>query len=101
MKMDNNLVSRLEALARITLSPDSAARIASQLDSIVSYIDRIAEVDTSDVPPAPGTLDDDRGLLRNDEVKPGLSLRDALEQAPDASRNFFRAPRVIGGKEDR
>ena len=37
---------------------------------------------------------------RADEVTPGLARDVVLEQAPDATKEFFRVPRVIGRGEE-
>ncbi len=95
MKLNKNLVERLEILARIELSSDSIHKITSQLETIVSYVDQLAEVDTTGVQPADRIPPGVRGPLRKDDVRPGISQQDALAQAPDAAEDFFRVPRVI------
>jgi aspartyl-tRNA(Asn)/glutamyl-tRNA(Gln) amidotransferase subunit C len=100
MKVDKKLITRLEALARIELSPDSINRITSQLETIVAYIDQLAEVDTSGIQPAHFILHESKASLREDKMQSGISKRDGLEQAPDATEDFFRVPRVIQREDD-
>ena len=80
------------------------------LNSILDYVDRLNELDTSDVPPM-AQVSDRYGV---DEVEAGkraicireprrcrgrtaqvAAAREALANAPDADEDFFRVPKVI------
>jgi aspartyl-tRNA(Asn)/glutamyl-tRNA(Gln) amidotransferase subunit C len=101
MPLNKNLISRLEALARITLPPESKDKIASQLKTIICYIDQLAELDTTGIRPADGIRDGGRGSLRADLAVKNVTGRDILAQAPDAEGDFFRVPRVLDREEGR
>ena len=80
------------------------------LNSILDYIDRLNELDTSDVPPMAQVsdrygVDDARqgserfAYANRDDILEGLRKSlphdEALANAPDADEDFFRVPKVI------
>jgi aspartyl-tRNA(Asn)/glutamyl-tRNA(Gln) amidotransferase subunit C len=65
------------------------------LNSILGYIDRLNELDTTNVPPMAQTEFQAAGALRVDELRPCLSHEAALANAPDTDGKFFKVPRVI------
>lgn len=101
MKLDKNLVARLKTLARMELSSESHAKIISQLEATISYIDQLAQVDTSGVRPANLYPPDGKITLRKDHTEPGLKQQETLGKAPDVSGRFFRVPKVIDREDER
>lgn len=102
-KIDRNVIAHLEKLARIKLSPDEVEMITGQLDRIVAMVESLQAVDVTGVEPTRGMAHDpsrEGEHARADEVTPGLSREVVLGQAPDATEEFFRVPRVIGRDEE-
>jgi aspartyl-tRNA(Asn)/glutamyl-tRNA(Gln) amidotransferase subunit C len=65
---------------------------------IVSYIEQLNEVDTSNVEPALGGLTPEgerTDSSREDLVTPSLGQKTALAEAPDAAAGHFRVPKVL------
>jgi aspartyl-tRNA(Asn)/glutamyl-tRNA(Gln) amidotransferase subunit C len=76
--------------------------MARDLTSILDYIDRLNELDTTDVPPMAQSLtsSSDRSerptkAWREDELRPCLPREDALKNAPETDGSFFKVPKVI------
>ncbi len=92
--IDPQQVQRLAKLARLDLSDDERARYAGQLDTILRYVEQLAQVDTSDCDPLahPLPLTD---VLRGDVPAPGLDQQDALANAPARHQGFFKVPTVL------
>jgi aspartyl-tRNA(Asn)/glutamyl-tRNA(Gln) amidotransferase subunit C len=75
------------------------------MNSILGYIDRLNELDTSKVEPMAqvagcyGERKDDAGgfafAMRSDEPRPCLPRADALRNAPVSDGTFFKVPKVI------
>jgi aspartyl-tRNA(Asn)/glutamyl-tRNA(Gln) amidotransferase subunit C len=90
-------VERIAALALIELTEDEKPLFARQLADILHYAEQVQAVDTTGVPPMAhvGSARSER----DDEPRPGLSVEQALANAPDAAADagLFRVPRVIGG----
>jgi aspartyl-tRNA(Asn)/glutamyl-tRNA(Gln) amidotransferase subunit C len=103
MKISREDVARVAELAHLGLSPEEIDTYREQLDAILSYVDKLKELDTSNVEPmaqvlhaaasADGT--DQHPELREDVLLPCDVAGSVLAQAPDAQSPFFRVPRVI------
>ena len=103
MKITREDVLRVAELAHLELSEAEIEMFSRQLDSILTYVDKLNELDTSNVEPmaqvAPPTGSGQGARagtpLREDELAPCDIIGDVLAGAPDASPPYFRVPRVI------
>ena len=110
MKVTEQDVAYVADLANLELTPEERTGMLRDLNSILDYVDRLSELDTSDVPPM-AQVSDRYGV---DEAKQGsdrftyatredlveglrksLPHSEALANAPDADEDFFRVPKVI------
>lgn len=84
-------------LANLKLSPDEIGKLAHDLGSIVTYIEKLNQLDTKDVEPMAQVLfdADETATLREDVVRPTISNAVALANAPSAGAGYFKVPRVI------
>jgi aspartyl-tRNA(Asn)/glutamyl-tRNA(Gln) amidotransferase subunit C len=94
MALTRDEVLKVGRLGRIHLSDDEVERIASQLSSILEYVDKLRELDTRGVEPQTHALPL-KNVLRPDEPRPGLTAEQALANAPQSDGDFFRVPRVL------
>ena len=92
-------VRHVAKLARLALSDEKLARLTPQLESILHYIDKLAQVETSGVAPMAHALPL-HNVLREDVARSGLPLDNVLQNAPETDGPFFKVPKVIGGEED-
>ena len=102
-KINRDVVAHLEKLARITLAPDEVEMITGQLDRIVAMVESLQKVDVTGVEPTLGMSHGKAAEgehVRADEVTPGLDRAVVLGQAPDATKEFFRVPRVLRGDDE-
>jgi aspartyl-tRNA(Asn)/glutamyl-tRNA(Gln) amidotransferase subunit C len=104
MRITDADVTYVANLANLELTDDERCRMVKDLDSILTYIDRLNELETSDVPPMAQvfaqsgvTPPDARntGALREDSVEPCLKHQEAMQNAPNSDGQFFRVPKVI------
>lgn len=88
---------RIAELARLELTADERQRLGRELAAILTYVEQIGDIDTTDIAPT-SHVQLDRPELRADEPRPSLARAEALRNAPDASRSagLFRVPKVIG-----
>ena len=102
-RIDRDVIAHLEKLSRIKLSPDEVEAITGQLDRIVAMVESLQAVDVSGVEPTRGMSHEkaaENEHARDDVVTPCLDRQTVLEQAPDATKEFFRVPRVINTGEE-
>jgi aspartyl-tRNA(Asn)/glutamyl-tRNA(Gln) amidotransferase subunit C len=96
MKVTEKEVSHVADLANLELTEQERTRLAKDLNSILEYIDRLNELDTSNVPPMAQVAGGASGnAMRADELRESLPQEAALQNAPDASDGFFKVPKVI------
>jgi aspartyl-tRNA(Asn)/glutamyl-tRNA(Gln) amidotransferase subunit C len=92
-------VKHVATLARLALSDAQTAKLAGQLESILEYVNKIAQVDVSNVEPMAHALPV-HNVFREDIIEPSLPVELVLANAPDTDPPFFKVPKVIGGEED-
>lgn len=81
-------------LARINLTPEEKEKLSSQLDSIIGYVEKLEELDTSNVEPTahPHPV---YNVWQEDEVKSELPVEEALRNAPAQRDNMIIVPKVV------
>lgn len=103
MNITREDVLRVAELAHLGLSAEEVEIYRGQLDRILSYVDKLKELDISNVEPmaqvifvtaTPGESES-HPELREDVVQPCIVSDPILASAPDAAKPFFRVPRVI------
>ena len=87
-------VRRIASLSRLRFSEEKEEELAEQMSSILDYMEKLNELDTSGVPPMSHVLDL-KNVYREDEVETRISREEALSNAPDADSTYFRVPKVI------
>ena len=97
MKFTEKEVRYVADLANLRLTPDEIHRMAHDLGGIVTYIEKLNELDTRNVQPMAQVLfeADETVTLREDVVRPTIPNDVALENAPTAGAGYFKVPRVI------
>ena len=94
MKIDKKTVEQVAEWAWLYLSEDEKQELMEELNHILTYVDKVAELDTDNVPPTP-LLTPDHNVFRQDEVCESLSVQEALKNAPDHDEQFYIVPRII------
>lgn len=94
MKITPEEVTYVARLARLELSPAEVEKTTAQLDRILSYVEKLNELDTTGVPATTHALAV-RNVFRGDEVKPSLPQAEALANGPFQNGEAFVVPRVI------
>ncbi|MCB0352355.1 MAG: Asp-tRNA(Asn)/Glu-tRNA(Gln) amidotransferase subunit GatC [Bdellovibrionales bacterium] len=87
-------VENLATLSRLLLSSEEKAALTQEVDAILTYVEKLNELDTSNVDPA-RQVHGVKNVYRKDRLK-ASQLRDRLlELAPDREGDFIRVPLVI------
>jgi aspartyl-tRNA(Asn)/glutamyl-tRNA(Gln) amidotransferase subunit C len=95
MKVTNEVVGYVADLANLELTAEERQRMVRDLNSILDYIDRLNELDTTNVSPMAQTILQTADVTREDVLRPCLEHDAALQNAPQSDGNFFKVPRVI------
>ena len=97
MRITEEQVRYVAALANLKLTDAEAARLRADLDGILEHIDRLKEIDTTGVEPMAQVLfaEGDSDVLRADVPVPPLGNELALANAPQAGAGYFKVPKVI------
>ena len=91
-------VEKVAQLAHMEITPEELKIFAPQMADIVSYVEQLKEVATSNVPPALGGFTPEGEATessRDDIPAPSLGQKKALAEAPDAAAGHFRVPKVL------
>jgi aspartyl-tRNA(Asn)/glutamyl-tRNA(Gln) amidotransferase subunit C len=94
MKITPEEVRYVAKLARLSLSEAEVAETTLQLDRILSYVEKLDELDTSSVLPSTHALAVSNAF-REDELRQSLSQQEALANGPLQNGEAFVVPRVI------
>lgn len=94
MKITQKELEHVTHLARLTLSDQELDTIRGQLDNILSYIDKLGELDTSGIEPTTHVFSVNNAF-REDVVTESLSRKDSLANAPLQSKDSFQVPKII------
>ena len=87
-------VAYVARLARIDLSAEETALFQAQLARVLEHAARLREVNVEGIEPAAHTFPI-FDVLREDEVRPGLTQEEALRNAPRAADDLFIVPKVV------
>ena len=86
-------VEHVARLARLELNDDELERMREQLNAILGYIDKLRELDVTNVEPTSHAVPL-VNVMREDEVAPCLPQDQMLANAPDRVGELFRVPRI-------
>ncbi len=93
MTIDEQLILKLEKLAKLRLAEPERPRLAADLTKILGMVDKLRELDTEGVEPL-RYMTEMPAQPREDFVKNQLSRQSALENAPDTDGEFFKVPKM-------
>jgi aspartyl-tRNA(Asn)/glutamyl-tRNA(Gln) amidotransferase subunit C len=89
-------VLHVARLARLELSEPELERMREQLNSILTYIDRLKELDVTGVEPTSHAVPM-VNVMRDDVVVPSFPRDEMLANAPDRVGELVRVPRILEG----
>jgi aspartyl-tRNA(Asn)/glutamyl-tRNA(Gln) amidotransferase subunit C len=81
-------------LARLSLTPDEEKKLATQLGSILGYIEKLRELDVTAVEPTAHAVPM-VNVTRADALCPSLPHDDALRNAPATANGLFIVPKIV------
>lgn len=94
MTLQRDDVAKIARLSRIAMSDDELDRFSEQLSRIVTYFDKLNELDTTNVEPLSHALPV-ANVFRDDQPAASLPPEVAVANAPQRSGTSFKVPRVL------
>lgn len=81
-------------LARLNLSETEQQKLGEQLRGILTYVEKLSEVDVSGVEPTAHAVPL-TNVVRPDVAQPSLTNAEALRNAPAKANGLFIVPKIV------
>ena len=93
MKVDKKLVNKVARLANLEFDEAGKEKMVSDMDKIISFIDKLEELDTENEPLV--YISEETNVLRADKVGEHITKEEALKNAPKKDSDYFKVPKVL------
>jgi aspartyl-tRNA(Asn)/glutamyl-tRNA(Gln) amidotransferase subunit C len=87
-------IDRIANLARLALTPEEKIKFAAQLVDVLANIEKLSQVDVTGVEPTAHAFPV-YNVWADDIAQPGLSVEDALRNAPAQRDHMVVVPKVV------
>ena len=94
MEVTDLLIDNLAKLSHLSFSEQEKKEIRADLQEMISFIEKLKEVNTDGVAPLLH-MSSNVNMLREDVVQGSVSREEALKNAPETDGTFFKVPKVI------
>ena len=94
MEVNDALIDNLSHLARLEFSATEKEAIKSDLQRMIAFVEKLAQLDTTGVEPLLH-MSPETDVLRDDEPGGSLTREEALSIAPATDGVYFEVPKVI------
>jgi len=81
-------------LAKLRLSEKEIEKFRQQLSSILNYVDQLKELDTKKIEPT-SQVTGLENVFREDKVLPSMSQEEALSNAKETYKGFFKVKAIF------
>jgi aspartyl-tRNA(Asn)/glutamyl-tRNA(Gln) amidotransferase subunit C len=94
MKITEEIVDHIAHLARLEFEGAEKEAIRNDLENIITFMDRLNELDTNGIEPLI-FMSDEVNRLRDDVALVSITQKEALQNAPKKDSDYFRIPKVL------
>ena len=94
MQVDEKLIDKIAALAKLEFDKDSKIKMISDMKKIISFVDKLNELDTENVEPLV-YITEETNVLRDDSIGEHVEKKEALKNAPEKDSDYFKVPKVV------
>ena len=95
MKISLQEVEHVARLARLKLTDEQSETFVGQLSDVLTYFDKLNELDTADVSPMSHAVQL-ADVFRRDCAEGSIGRDEALANAPAQQDGLFKVPKVLG-----
>jgi len=93
-KITKETIEYLSDLAKLSLTEEEKARVESDMNQLLEYVEMLQEIDTRDVKPLLQVLEYEN-VFREDEITNLSGDKQTLKNAPSTKEGLFVVPRTI------
>jgi aspartyl-tRNA(Asn)/glutamyl-tRNA(Gln) amidotransferase subunit C len=94
MKITLQEVEHVAKLGRLELTEQEKTNLTDQLSNILTYVEKLNELDTKGVSPTSHVLDISN-VMRDDVPRESLAQEKALSNAPEKAAGHYKVPKII------
>ena len=94
MPIDKNQVKKVAKLSRISLDNKQIDSLSKDLDSIITFVEKLNELDTDKIKTL-NSVTNKKLETRNDIVDDGKIKKEILKNSPEKNEDFFIVPKVV------
>ena len=94
MEINDALLDKLAMLSRLHFNEAEKSAIKSDMEKMISFVDKLNELDTTGVKPLMH-ISTNENILRDDIVNLECTREEALINASLKDKQFFKVPKVI------
>ena len=94
MKITDETVDHIAHLSRLEFEGEKRDAIKADLERIISFMDKLQEVDTENVEPLI-FMSNEINRLRDDVPADTITQVEALKNGPKTDSDYFRIPKVL------
>ena len=94
IKVTQELVNSLADLAKLNFNNQESEQIKSDLEKMLEFVNTISQINTDGVEPLV-YINEEKSLLRNDEINNELTQNESLKNAPSKDSDYFKDPTVL------
>jgi len=87
-------IEQVASLSRISLTDEEKDIFREQLTDILSYIEKLNELDTDDVQPM-AYATSLRNVFREDKQESSFARQEILKLSPSSTNGFFKVPKIL------
>ena len=92
--LDKKTVKKVATLARIEMTDEDLDKMAPKIESIISWVEQLEEVDTANVEPL-SSVANITLPLRKDIVNDGACADKVLKNAPETTQGYFVVSKIV------
>jgi aspartyl-tRNA(Asn)/glutamyl-tRNA(Gln) amidotransferase subunit C len=95
-KIDKKEVEHIAKLARLSLTEKEIEKYQKELSQILEYIEKLKEVDVSNVEPTFHPLKVKNVMRKDTEIKKGIEkIKKLIESMPERKEGYLKVKRVL------
>ncbi|MCX7746749.1 MAG: Asp-tRNA(Asn)/Glu-tRNA(Gln) amidotransferase subunit GatC [Clostridia bacterium] len=94
MKINKEMIEHVANLARLNLTEGEKEKLTKEMENILSYVDKLNELDTSNVNPTAHVMPI-KNVFREDQVQKSFDRDKILMNAPSKEEGCFKVPKVV------